>query len=75
MKQYAPHANFDPERCMETVYIGDIRQLFMSRGFRMHYKPQQCLRHPQEGRAYCFQHPWGDPGGKMEAEKGAPSNG
>lgn len=62
---YQPHARYDRARCMETVHVRDtIRFTGRGRGFEPHFRPQQCARAPQEGRAYCWQHPWGDPGGR-----------
>jgi len=55
---------------METVYVRDTSRFTgRGRGFEAHYQRHQCGRAPEAGRAFCYQHPWGDPGGKMEAER------
>lgn len=51
---------YDPERCLATVYIKDQyrRTGRGPGGFEMHYTKQQCSRKHQEGRKYCWQHPY-----------------
>ena len=70
MSQYEPHKRYDRRLCMETVYVRDTTRFTgRGRGFEAHFNRQQCGRRPEGGRAYCWQHPWGDPGAKMEAER------
>ena len=53
---------YNPKRCLETVYVKEQyrRTGRGPGGFEMHYTTQQCSRKHQEGREYCWQHPWAE---------------
>ncbi len=50
------------KQCEEIVYVKDCyrRTGRGPGGFEMHYNRQQCSRNAQEGRKFCWQHPWAE---------------
>lgn len=62
-------------QCEEIVYVKDCyrRTGRGPGGFEIHYNRQQCSRNAQEGRKFCWQHPWATKHGVPMDKKAAGS--